>query len=539
VAGVLRLPIFALMLGVIAVAMLGPAGFAAVMEDWRSARNFLYGALFCGVTAGIVALAIGRAARNGTARREIAVLIMCWIGLPVFAAIPLGLITPALGLWGALFEMSAAFTTTGGTAYGRLMDVPDAVHLWRGTVAWLGGFLTLTSAYVVLSPHQMGGFEIEAATWRISPAAQRDRGQRGAQGLAGLTPAPVESRIARAVRAIAPLYLMLTLILAFALGTAGQSGLASVVHAMAILSTSGISPGPDGFATARNLPAEACAALFMALAATRMVYTGAAGFSGRRRLPHRDPELQLMAALVALVTLTLFLRHWIGALTITRSADLANPLEALWGMVFTVLSFLTTTGFRSAAWEGARDWSGLANPGLLLLALAAIGGGAATTAGGIKLIRAYALIRHGVREMERIAQPNAVLGIGRQTRSLLREGPVIVWTFVMLFIFAILGSVLCLTLAGLTFQTALVASIAALSNTGPAFSMVNGEGMTFASLTPLQRMILIVPMILGRVETLALVALFNPDAWQGTATLREDTSRKSAGKTLVKPPQSR
>ena len=41
-------------------------------------------------------------------------------------------------------------------------------------------------------------------------------------------------------------------------------------------------------------------------------------------------------------------------------------------------------------------------PGLLLMGLALIGGGVATTAGGVKLLRVFALYRNGVREMERL-----------------------------------------------------------------------------------------------------------------------------------------
>ena len=46
------------------------------------------------------------------------------------------------------------------------------------------------------------------------------------------------------------------------------------------------------------------------------------------------------------------------------------------------------------------------------LGLALIGGGVATTAGGVKLLRVYALFRHGERELERLIHPNSVGGDG-------------------------------------------------------------------------------------------------------------------------------
>jgi Trk-type K+ transport system membrane component len=43
---------------------------------------------------------------------------------------------------------------------------------------------------------------------------------------------------------------------------------------------------------------------------------------------------------------------------------------------------------------------------LLLMGLALMGGGVATTAGGVKLLRVYALYKHGAREMERLVHPH-------------------------------------------------------------------------------------------------------------------------------------
>jgi trk system potassium uptake protein TrkH len=99
------------------------------------------------------------------------------------------------------------------------------------------------------------------------------------------------------------------------------------------------------------------------------------------------------------------MRHWLGALEVETVANFRNALEALWGSAFTVLSFLTTTGFVSDSWEAAQTWSGLETPGLLMVGLVLMGGGVATTAGGLKLLRVYALYKHGVREMGKLIYP--------------------------------------------------------------------------------------------------------------------------------------
>jgi trk system potassium uptake protein TrkH len=344
--------------------------------------------------------------------------------------------------------------------------------------------------------------------------------------------ARLDERLARTLRAVLPVYGALTAVLAFLFSAMGQSGLAAAVHAMAIVSTSGISPYANGLAANPSFAVELAAAVFMVLAATRLTYAEVRRSDAIRRW-YGDPELKLMALLVGTASVALILRHWFGALTIDLGERVSEAPQAVWGVVFTSLSFLTTTGFQSASWESARDWSGLANPGLILLGLCAIGGGAATTAGGIKLVRGYALLRHGYRELERIAQPNSVLATGTRLRGILSEGAFLAWAFVMLYIMAIFVTVIALTLTGLPFEDSLVAAISSISNTGPAFALVTPGDIDFSRLGESQRVILAFTMVLGRIETLAVISLFNTDTWQ-----QFSIRTKNTGKVRGKPSES-
>ena len=150
----------------------------------------------------------------------------------------------------------------------------------------------------------------------------------------------------------------------------------------------------------------------------------------------------------------------------------------------------------------------------VLASLAIIGGGVATTAGGVKLLRAYALFNHGRREMERLVRPSSISGTGARKRGLRREGAQIAWVFVMLFLVSLAITMLALSLTGLNFEQSLAASIAALSNTGPVFTAVTVDGSWLRSISPEGRAVLVVVMVLGRVELLALIALLNPNNWR-------------------------
>ena len=77
-------------------------------------------------------------------------------------------------------------------------------------------------------------------------------------------------------------------------------------------------------------------------------------------------------------------------------------------------------------WAEARQWSGLGTPGMILMGLAVIGGGVATTAGGVKLLRVYALYMHGRREMARLVHPSSVSHV-RKGDSIHNNGAFIAW----------------------------------------------------------------------------------------------------------------
>ena len=221
------------------------------------------------------------------------------------------------------------------------------------------------------------------------------------------------------------------------------------------------------------------------------------------------------AILVLVVTLSLVL---VRSGTMVARDEFWGPMDVIaggWGKLFTAASFLTTTGFQSSFWDNAVDQSDLPAGGLILLTLAFAGGGIATTAGGIKLLRIFALYKHGVREIEKLVHPSSIGGYGATARRIRREGAYVAWIFVMLFFLTYGGLVLALTASGAGFDTALVLSGAALSNAGPLVGAFGPEIAGYADLTAEGRGLLCIGMLVGRVEVLAVVAVLNPEYWRG------------------------
>ncbi len=176
-------------------------------------------------------------------------------------------------------------------------------------------------------------------------------------------------------------------------------------------------------------------------------------------------------------------------------------------------SFLTTNGFVSMDWQIAENWTGLPSAGIMFLALAVAGGGVATTAGGVKLLRLFALYKHGARELERLVHPSSIGGTGRTARRFRREGAYITWIFLMLFLVGIAVISAGLATTGVSFEHSIALAIATVTNVGPVATMLD-HTIQYSNQNPHALGILSVAMVFGRVEVLALIALMNPAYWR-------------------------
>lgn len=497
-----ELPLLVVLLGLSGAMALIPAVYAIGADDNEHARDFLYAALIILVITVMLGIATAAYSPRDAARSHLAALVLAFAVLPFALALPLAEALPDTTLINAWFEMVSSFTTTGATVYPP-ERLADAVHLWRATVGWFGGFLILLAAYAILAPLNLGGTEVISG--RVPG--------RGALGTAQVTrTAEPAQRLTRFALMLFPVYTAITLILWFLLLILGESVIAALIHAMGTLSTSGITGQVPFEASGAGVAGEVAVFFCLVFAITRRAMPGIRLAENRRPLLE-DPELRLAALCLLAVTLILFLRHWFVAGQ-TGEAAMMDALASLWGILFTAASFLTTTGYVSTDWQTATQWSGIGTPGMVFLGLAIMGGGTATTAGGVKLLRVHALFRHGERELEKIIHPNSIGRGGAEARRLRREGAQLAWVFFMLFATTIAIVTAGLVLAGVAFKPALVLAIASLTTTGQLAEIGVAEPIVYATLSDPVKVILGIAMVVGRLETLAILALVLPGQGQ-------------------------
>jgi len=445
-----------------------------------------------------------RAARSGL----LALIVFYTLG-PLVIAVPMAELLPSFSLVDAYFEMCSAITTTGASNIRDIADVPSTLVLWRSLCASFGGFVCLVAALAIFAPLSIGGFEVRHILDR--PAEPDPRSRITADVYIDRREAVERARWA--ARFLGIPYCGAVVLCMLGLAATGVPAFEALCYAFGAVSTTGFMVNPGGIAAYELWGAE-LVLLCVVVPAAVGVAVHLQALRGRLRAYREDPEIRYMMIAVAMVVAILFLRHWIGAIETRSTDEFAAGLHALWGTLFMAFSYITTAGFESADWQGATDWSALRTPGIGLVGLAIIGGGAASTAGGVKLIRAALLAKHSINELARLTRPTEVRpirsGANRVTAGAMR----IVFVFVMLYVLAVVLSSLALTASGMGMTDAMMASVSVLSNTGPLLPMILEDSNAWVDLPDSAKVVLCIGMIVGRMETLAVVALLSPRTWR-------------------------
>ena len=453
---------------------------------------------------GVTFLALIGLARSNQTSRETALdqmlsLALIFVFLPVFLAIPEYSVIRTTSFLNAYLDMVSALTTTGFEVFPA-SRLSDALHLWRALVGWMGGGLIWVAAVAILAPLNLGGFEL---------TAQHANARRQANFI---STSERKLFLLRSAQTLIPLYIGLTGSLWLGFMLSGASGYSGFIFALSVLSTSGITAYQGVMSLSSGIWAEVLIVMFFTLALSR-VFWAPEKTTGFAKGLLRDVELRLAIWITILLSCVLF---------ITQVASSAAPLAEygpqalltiIWGNLFTFLSFLSTTGWSSQYLQPIAPLSNAGIPGFLFLGLGLIGGGIATTAGGVKLLRFYILYLNALREVGRLVHPSSVGKTKSQNQYDLGQGAFAAWIFFMLFGLSLAGITLLLAASGLSFETSLALCVSAISTTGPALMMVIEGPFDMIALSGLAKAILCLAMVLGRLEILVILALLRPEIW--------------------------
>jgi trk system potassium uptake protein TrkH len=407
------------------------------------------------------------------------IVALAWVILSLLGAIPFWTTGVCTTVIDGLFESTSGLTTTGATILTGLDNQPPSILFWRSMQEWLGGMGIIVLAVAVMPLLGVGGMQLFRAE---TPGPVKDK---------------LTARVTETAKVLWYIYLGMTAITALSLWLAGMGLFDAVNHAMCTVAIGGFSTHDASIGYYESSTIRTLIIIFMLLAGVNFTLHFAAlkrGFSLKTYF--QDDEFRTYVKWVS------FLVILVGAITLSAGAGTTGEV------IFNTVAIATTTGF---AVSNYAIWP--PGTGLLLLAAMFVGACAGSTGGGMKVVRVLLLFRQGMREVRRLIHPHAIIHVKIGEQSV--TGPVVqaLWGFFVLYMVCYSVIAILLAITGVDMMTALSATAACLTNTGPGFGDV-GPGSNYASLPDTAKGILMFGMVLGRLEIFTFFVLLVPEFWR-------------------------
>ena len=370
-----------------------------------------------------------------------------------------------------------------------LDTLPHSILVWRSLTQWLGGLGILLIILLIGQSQGNHGLHLLSA-----------EGVKVSSGRLSLN-------FQRAAYRFTIIYLVLTVSQILVTAVLGMSLFDSISHAMTTISTGGFSPHDESLAFYRNRPQMF--PNFVAIELTVIIFMLAGGINfyvlyrlGRGQISALwdGLEMRLIWLVGGLATLIIMINAWFFL-----KGDLTDWLLR---SLFLVSSLVSTTGYEVTP-TGA--FPRLSREIILLLMI--LGGGAGSTAGGIKFIRLAVLGKFLSYEIRQLRLPRHAVHMptidGRHISNKTFRQAVFVLLLWLVYI-AVAGSIVSLKAPHLPIADAYSTAFSAIGVYGPSFLPIE-EVIAFPNLV---KGVLILGMLAGRLEILPLLVFFNINAWR-------------------------
>ena len=405
-----------------------------------------------------------------------------WSVLGVFGALPFAL-TDSLNLTPteAVFESISGLTTTGATVIVGLDSLPASILIYRQLLQWLGGIGIIVVAVAVLPMLGIGGMQLYKAE---TPGPSKD---------SKLTP-----RITETAKALAMVYVTLTIICALAYWLAGMTSFDAIAHALSTVAIGGFSTHDASMGYFDSNAILLICSLFMYISAINFGLHFIFWRRGNIAPYLKDSETRFFSS-VLLICVAITCAY----LIISKILD---PSDGLVHGIFQAVSITTTTGF---ATQDFAHWPSFLP--VMLLMFSFMGGCVGSTGGGMKAMRLMLIYKQGVREMKQLVHPQAIIPLKVGRRRVEASVVSAVWSFFAVYTTSFIVIMLLLMATGLDFTTAFSAVAASINNLGPGLGEVSAN---YSSISDVAKGILCFAMLLGRLEIFTLLVLFTPMFWR-------------------------
>lgn len=455
---------------------------ALVFQEWEPAERYLLGigiALVVGTLLQFLRIEPGRLGR----RQALAVTGFAWIVLAFFASVPLFLSGHYATYMDALFDGVSGLTTTGATVALDIDHFSNADNMFRFMMHLVGGLGLIVVALSLGIFGKRSGSSLYTAEGRSEH----------------VVPNVVQTTqlILRITLVIIFIAAVVLTALCISIGMEPvRAVLQSIWLAISAFTTGGFAPMAESVSYYNSIPIEVFLMLLMILGSISFV-VHAEVWKGRLQSFFGDIEIRTM--LIWLLVMTV-----VVAASLSASALFSDLPAIIRRGLFMVVSAFSTTGFQNVT---TNQLTTVFSSGafLALALIAAVGGSAGSTAGGVKLHRVGIIFKSIVSTVKEAVSPSSarvVVSYNHLGRRVLSSDAVkeAMTVFVLFVITYSVGALVGIA-HGYEASQAIMESVSMTSNGGII------TGIVTPSMSPSLEAFYIFQMWAGRLEFVTLLAV--------------------------------
>ena len=467
----------------LAVLMIIPFLIAIAYSEMQPAMDYLF-SISLSLLLGVVLTVICSIKKDLGTRHAMSVAALSWLVAMFVSAVPFALSGHFRSFLDACFEAMSGFATTGLTLVTNLDHMANSHNFWRHLIMFIGGQGIVVIALTFL-------FRGTAGAFRVYVGEARDE---------KILPNVIET--ARFIWLVSLVYLILgSTALSVSAILGGLEPLKAVFDSICIFiaawDTGGFTPHSQNILFYHNFSFEIITMSLMVLGAINFAFHYAV-LTGNRREAYRNIEI---VTLFISVMATLSITIW----GLSTKGVYANALPFFRKVFYQLISGHTGTGFCTIyARQFVNEWGQI---GMLGVTMAmAIGGSICSTTGAIKVLRIGIIYKALRQEIKRMLLPETAVLV--QTFHHIKDiilddkhirlSVLILLSYIGLFIFGTIAGMI----YGYPLQEALFESVSAAANVGLSC------GITSPTMPPTLKIIYMVQMWAGRLEFIAIFALF-------------------------------
>ena len=455
---------------------------ALVFQEWEPAERYLLGigiALVVGTLLQFLRIEPGRLGR----RQALAVTGFAWIVLAFFASVPLFLSGHYATYMDALFDGVSGLTTTGATVALDIDHFSNADNMFRFMMHLVGGLGLIVVALSLGIFGKRSGSSLYTAEGRSEH---------------------VVPNVVQTTQLILSITLVIIFIAAVVLTalciSIGMEPVRAVLQsiwlAISAFNTGGFAPMAESVSYYNSIPIEVFLMLLMILGSISFV-VHAEVWKGRLQSFFGDIEIRTM--LIWLLVMTV-----VVAASLSASALFSDLPAMIRRGLFMVVSAFSTTGFQNVT---TNQLTTVFSSGafLALALIAAVGGSAGSTAGGVKLHRVGIIFKSIVSTVKEAVSPSSarvVVSYNHLGRRVLSSDAVkeAMTVFVLFVITYSVGALVGIA-HGYEASQAIMESVSMTSNGGII------TGIVTPGMSPSLEAFYIFQMWAGRLEFVTLLAV--------------------------------